>query len=139
MLFLQCRMKGKAGRTLNTCVMIYWRSFAQNCLRSTKFLDSMVFLLKNSESNPSMMFFEKVVLKISNKSIAKHPCRCAISIHLQSNFIKLTFRHGCSPVKLTHVFRTPFAKNISGGLLGKFLDYVFGDCDICFQMFAVLQ
>ena len=36
---------------------------------------------------------------------------------IQSNFIEITLRHGCSPVNLLHFFRTPFHKNISGGLL----------------------
>ena len=33
-----------------------------------------------------------------------------ISIKLLSNFIEITPHHGCSPVNLLHVFRTPFAK-----------------------------
>ena len=40
-----------------------------------------------------------------------------ISIKLQSNFIEITLRHGCSPVNLLHNFRTPFPKNTSGRLL----------------------
>ena len=36
---------------------------------------------------------------------------------LQSNFIETTLRHGCSPVDLQHIFRTPFPKNIFGRLL----------------------
>ena len=35
----------------------------------------------------------------------------------QSNFIEITLRQGCSPVHLLHIFRTPFHKNTSGGLL----------------------
>ena len=35
------------------------------------------------------------------------------------NFIKIIFGHGCSPVTLLHIFRTPFYKKASGGL---FLD-----------------
>ena len=35
----------------------------------------------------------------------------------QSNFIEITLRQGCSPVNLLHIFRTPFHKNASGGLL----------------------
>ena len=35
---------------------------------------------------------------------------------LQSNFMGITFWHLCSPVKLLHIFRTPFSNNISGGL-----------------------
>ena len=34
-----------------------------------------------------------------------------------SNFIEITLRHGCSPVNLLHIFRAPFPKNSSGGLL----------------------
>ena len=34
-----------------------------------------------------------------------------------SNFIEITSRHGCSPVNLVHIFRMPFPKNTSGGLL----------------------
>ena len=37
------------------------------------------------------------------------------------NFIEITLRHGCSPVNLLHIFRTPFTKNTSGQLL-LFLD-----------------
>ena len=33
------------------------------------------------------------------------------------NFIEITLRHGCSPVNLLHIFRTPFTKNTSGWLL----------------------
>ena len=36
---------------------------------------------------------------------------------LQSNFIEITFWHVCSPVNLLHIFRTPFLKNTSEGLL----------------------
>ena len=34
-----------------------------------------------------------------------------------SNFIEITLWHGCSPVSLLHIFRTPFPKNTSGWLL----------------------
>ena len=40
-----------------------------------------------------------------------------ISIKLLCSFIETTFRHGCSHVNLLHIFRTPFAKNTSEGLL----------------------
>ena len=33
------------------------------------------------------------------------------------NFIEIAFRHGCSPINLLHIFRTPFPKNTSGWLL----------------------
>ena len=47
----------------------------------------------------------------------EHRCRKVISIKLQSNFIEITLRHGCSPVNLLHIFRTPFSRNTSGWLL----------------------
>ena len=31
--------------------------------------------------------------------------------------IEIAFRHGCSPVNLLYIFRTPFPKNTSGELL----------------------
>ena len=34
-----------------------------------------------------------------------------------SNFIEIALRHGCSPVYLLHIFRTPFLKNTSERLL----------------------
>ena len=37
------------------------------------------------------------------------------------NFIEITLRHGCSPVNLLHIFRTPFTKNTSERLLLLFL------------------
>ena len=35
------------------------------------------------------------------------------------NFIEITLWHGCSPVNLLHIFRTPFLKNTSGWDLEK--------------------
>ena len=46
----------------------------------------------------------------------EHLCRGAISIKLQSKFIEIALWHGCSPVNLLHIFRTPFPKNTSGWL-----------------------
>ena len=34
-----------------------------------------------------------------------------------SKFIEIVLRHGCSPVNLLHIFRTPFPRNTSGWLL----------------------
>ena len=65
------------------------------------------------------MFLGKGVLKICSKFTGKHPCQCAISIKLQSNFIEMTIRHGFFPVHLLQIFRTPFSKNTSGRLLLK--------------------
>ena len=40
-----------------------------------------------------------------------------ISIKLQTNFIEITFLHGCSPVDLLDIFRTHFYKNNFEGLV----------------------
>ena len=57
------------------------------------------------------MFLRKGLLKIYSKFTGEHPCRSVISI------IEITFRHGCSPVNLLHIFRTPFPRITSGWLL----------------------
>ena len=33
------------------------------------------------------------------------------------DFIEMTLLHGCSPVNLLHIFRTPFTTNTAGWLL----------------------
>ena len=43
--------------------------------------------------------------------------KCDFNIKLQSNFIEITFRHESCPINLLHIFRTPFHKNNSEGLL----------------------
>ena len=75
----------------------------------------------NLRSSPPEVFLGKGVLNICSKFTGKHPCRTAISIKLQGNFIEIELRHGCSPVNLLHIFRTPFPTNISKGLLLIFL------------------
>ena len=67
------------------------------------------------------MFLEKGVLKKCSKFTGEHPCRSTISIKLLCNFIEIALRHGCSPVNLLNIFRTPFLKNTSGWLLFKLL------------------
>ena len=72
--------------------------------------------LKIRSSHPEVLL-AKVVLKISSKFTGEHPCRSVILINLQNNFIETTLRHGFSPVNLLHIFRSPFPKKTSGGLL----------------------
>ena len=67
-------------------------------------------------SHPEV-FLENGVLKICSKFTGDHPYLSVISIKLQSNFNEITLWHGCSPVNLLHIFRTPFSKNTSGRLL----------------------
>ena len=65
------------------------------------------------------MLLGKVVLNICSKLTGEHLCRSAISIKLQSNLTETTPRNMCFPLNLLHIFRTPFLKNISGGLILK--------------------
>ena len=56
-------------------------------------------------------------VKISSKFTGEHPCLSVMSIKLLCRFIEITLCHGCSPVNLLHIFRTPFLKNTSEWLL----------------------
>ena len=56
------------------------------------------------------VFLRRGVPKIWSKVTGEHPCRSEISLKLPSNLIEITFRHGCSPVNLQHIIRTPFLR-----------------------------
>ena len=45
------------------------------------------------------------------QQIYRRACRSAILLKLLCNFIEIALRHGCSPVNLLHISRTPFSKN----------------------------
>ena len=86
---------------------------------SLKFLSKCSFVLLEDyttkllfRSSHPKVFLRKGALKICSKFTGEHPCRSAISIKLQSIFIKIALRHGCSSVHLLqfseHLFlRTP--------------------------------
>ena len=44
-------------------------------------------------------------------------CKFSKITKLQSNFIEIRLRHGCSPINLLHIFRRTFPKNTSRWLL----------------------
>ena len=66
-------------------------------------------------SSPPEVLLGKSLLKRCSKFTGEHLCRSVISIELLFNFIEITLRHGCPPVNLLHISRTPFYKNTSGG------------------------
>ena len=72
-----------------------------------------------AKSSHPKVFLGKGVLKKCSKFTGEHPRRSVISIRLQSNFIEITLWHCGPPVNLLRIFRTPFPKNTSGGLLLK--------------------
>ena len=88
---------------------------ALNCGDSVKLF--LIHFRPMFRSSPSELFLGKGGLKICSKFTGKHPCRSAISMNLQSNFIEIAPRHDCSPLNLQHVFRTPFPKNTFERLL----------------------
>ena len=64
-----------------------------------------------------MNFF---VMDTNSLSYQKQPLRGVPRKRCSENMqqiYKITLRHGCSPVNLWHIFRTPFLKNASGRLL----------------------
>ena len=70
-------------------------------------------------SSPREGFLGKGTLKTCSKVTGERPCRSVTSIKLQSIFIEITLRYGCSFKNLLHIFRTPVHEKISGGLLLK--------------------
>ena len=86
-----------------------------------RYIDVVSDLMKNLtaffRSSHPQVFLEKGVPKICSRFTGEHPCQSVISIKLQSNFIEITPRHGCSPVNLLHILRTPFPKNTSEWLV----------------------
>ena len=74
-------------------------------------------LVSMNKSSHLEVFLGKGVLKLRSKFTGEYPCRSAIQIKFRSNIIEIALRHGCSPVNLLHIFRTPFLKNTSGRLL----------------------
>ena len=52
----------------------------------------------------------------------KHPYRSVTSIKLLCNFIKITLRHGCSPLNLLHILRTQFFR---APLVGCFCTFMY--------------
>ena len=91
------------------------------CLSNEKYLTTWImFCLEVMEiwrsSHPNVLLL-KSVLKIRSKFTGEHPCQSVISIKLLCNFIEITLLHGCSPVNLLHIFRTPFLRNTFGWLL----------------------
>ena len=72
-------------------------------------------------------FLRQDILKICRKFTGEHTCRSVISKNLFCSLIEITLRHGCSPINLLYIFRTPFLKHTSIWLL-LFLSLADGGC-----------
>ena len=66
-------------------------------------------LKKMCSENTQQIYMKTPMLKCDFNKVA-----------LQINFTEITLQHGCSPVTLLHIFRTPFLKGTLSGL-GQFL------------------
>ena len=71
----------------------------------------------STPKQPTRKVLRKMCSENMQQFTGENQCRSVISIKLQSSFIEIRFRYGCSPVDLLHIFRTPFYKSTSGGLL----------------------
>ena len=71
----------------------------------------------DEQKQPSRGVLRKRCFEKMQKFTGKCPCRSVTSIKLLCNFIEITLRQGCSPVNLLHIFRTPYPKSTSRGLL----------------------
>ena len=69
-------------------------------LKNIIFLKTTIFksILHGLHKQPSRGVLTKRCSENIQKFTGEHPYRGAISIKLQSNFIEITIRHGCSPV-----------------------------------------
>ena len=69
------------------------------------------------QKQPSKGVFSKTCSENMQQIYRRIPMpKCGFN-EITSNFIEIALRHGCSPVNLLHIFRTPFTKNTSVRLL----------------------
>ena len=68
--------------------------------------------------------------KVFRKYAANWQENTNAKVWFQCNFIEIILRHGCSPINLLHITKTPFLKNTSEWLLMKGYDNLFNSC-IC--------
>ena len=94
-----------------------------------------IFTFETVEKQPSRRVLRKRCSENMHKFTGEHPFQSVISIKLQRNFTKIALRHGCSPVNLLHILRTPFPRNTSGWLLLDILHFRLSSCNKgkCFQ------
>ena len=70
-----------------------------------------------NRSRSPEVFLGKGIRKICSKFTGETPMlKCDFNKFANQLYWNHT-RHGCSPVNLLHIFRTPFPKNISGWLI----------------------
>ena len=88
---------------------LHFRSITYFSLTSAK----LILRFKNPllvSSHHKICVLRKKCSKKCSKFTGKHPCRSKISIKLQSNFIEITLKHGCSPVNLLLIYEHLFLR-----------------------------
>ena len=93
------------------------QTYSELCVKSPKRTTRLIDLRVMKVSwNSSNQMKRASLLLCSFIWIGWVPCQ-HIFRRKSSDFIETKLRHGFSLVNLLHIFRTPFPKNISGGLL----------------------
>ena len=96
-----------------------------------KFLNFIFMNLKLLQKHPFRNILEESCSKNMQQIYRETPMPKCDFNKVASNFTEIALRHGCSPVNLLHIFRTPFHKNISGWLLLSFISYCFNNNSQC--------
>ena len=111
-MILSCRFK-ETFNNLRSRSFILPKYASNYCQNAVVRLTSTYFRSIHPGVQPHLL--KKGVLKICSKFTGEHPCGSVISIKLLWNFIEICLRHGFSPVKLLHIFRTPFPRGAPCG------------------------
>ena len=93
----------------------YWTALARIFINTKAGCETGSKFTTNRSSHPEVLLGKGVLENAANLQENTHA-----EVWFQSSccsFIEITLRHGCSPVNLLHIFRTPFSKSTSGWLL----------------------
>ena len=88
------------GKALGLFCLDFWTSFCKLLQMNEQKQPSRGVLRKSCSENMQQIYRRTPMPKCDFNKVALH-----------------TLRHGCSPVNLLHIFRTPFSENTSGRLL----------------------
>ena len=115
-------MASKTGCIMLSLIESFTPSFGISSFFTIFGKEVKVSVLANSKVSVLLDLFLLWILPSQReKVLQKHPSRSVLrkrcSENLQSNFIEITLRHGCSPVNLLYICRIPLIKNTSGRLL----------------------
>ena len=101
-------------------LLVIWLTFRKESLNYWNYAQYFALL-------PDIMWIIYKVQKQLSRDLLRKTCseniqqiyRRTPMLKCDFHFIEITFLHGCSPVNLPHIFRTPFPKNTSRGLVPK--------------------